>query len=144
MILRTNAMRHQFMSTYWRWPMALLSTYPKLAPCLHTTPWILDSMCWISVFVSGNWILDSTRWWNSVFLKQYSGFQSPGFWYFTSKIFLESSFHQFRNSYSHYMRSLNGMRRRCCVRVWFSGYLVLIIQWCECYARCDWSLPMIY
>ena len=21
---------------------------------------------------------------------------------------------------------------------------LLIIQWCECYARCDWSSPLIY
>ena len=33
MLLRTNTMPHQLMSTYGRWPMALLSTYPKLAPC---------------------------------------------------------------------------------------------------------------
>ena len=27
---------------------------------------------------------------------------------------------------------------------WLGNNLCIIIHWCECYARCDWSLPMIY
>ena len=27
---------------------------------------------------------------------------------------------------------------------WPEKFLLYFIQWCECYARCDWSLPMIY
>ena len=34
---------------------------------------------WIPVFVSGTWILDSNRQWDSGILEMYSGFQSPGF-----------------------------------------------------------------
>ena len=36
---------------------------------------VLDSR----FFISGTWILDSNRQWNSGFLQLYSGFQSPGF-----------------------------------------------------------------
>ena len=31
-----------------------------------------------------------------------------------------------------------------CQRFWKRVYIYIFIQWCECYARCDWSLPMIY
>ena len=46
---------------------------------VNPIPWILDSGCWIPVFFTGTWILDSIPYWDSGFLEPYSGFQSPGF-----------------------------------------------------------------
>ena len=46
---------------------------------LDPIPWIVDSGCWIRVFFSGTWILDSIPKWNFGVLELYSGFQSPGF-----------------------------------------------------------------
>ena len=50
-----------------------------LAWALDFSSWIPDSTHWIPVFVSGTWILDSNRKWDSGFLELYSGFQRPGF-----------------------------------------------------------------
>ena len=38
-----------------------------------------DSRYWIPVFISGTWILDSNRLWDSGFLELFSRFQSPRF-----------------------------------------------------------------
>ena len=46
---------------------------------LDSKPWIPDSKYWIPVFVSGTWILESSRQWDSGFLELCSGFQSTGF-----------------------------------------------------------------
>ena len=47
---------------------------------MDSTIQIPDSRYWIPVFVSGTWILDSNRLWDSEFLELYSGFHSsPGF-----------------------------------------------------------------
>ena len=46
---------------------------------LDPIPWIVDSGCWIPVFFSGTWILDSMPQWDFGVLELYSGFQSPGF-----------------------------------------------------------------
>ena len=46
---------------------------------LDPIPWIVDSGCWIPVFFSGTWILDSMPQWDFGVLKLYSGFQSLGF-----------------------------------------------------------------
>ena len=46
---------------------------------LDPIPWIVDSGCWIPVFFSGTWILDSMPQWDFGVLQLYSGFQSPGF-----------------------------------------------------------------
>ena len=46
---------------------------------LHPIPWIVDSKCWIPVFFSGTWILDSIPQWDFGVLELYSGFQSPVF-----------------------------------------------------------------
>ena len=51
----------------------------SLAWILDSSSWIPDSRHWIPVFVSGTWILDSNRNWDSGFLELYSGFQSQGF-----------------------------------------------------------------
>ena len=40
---------------------------------------IPDSRYWIPVFVSGTWIVDTNRQWDSRFLELYSGLKSPGF-----------------------------------------------------------------
>ena len=50
-----------------------------LAWVLDSSSWIPDSTHWIPVFVSGTWILDSNRKWDSGFLELYSGFQRAGF-----------------------------------------------------------------
>ena len=47
----------------------------KQKPSLHSPQsWIPDSRYWMPVFVSGAWILDSNRWWDSGFLEWYCGF----------------------------------------------------------------------
>ena len=38
------------------------------------------------ILVSGTWILDCNRWWDSGFLELYCGFRSPGFWISKPKI----------------------------------------------------------
>ena len=43
-------------------------------------------MCEKPVFVSGTWILDYNRSWDSEFLEVYSRFQSPGFQISQAKI----------------------------------------------------------
>ena len=47
---------------------------------------IIVFMCEKPVFVSGTWILDSNRSWDSGFLEVYSRFQSPGFQISQAKI----------------------------------------------------------
>ena len=56
---------------------------------LHPIPWIVDSGCWIPVFFSGTWILDSKA--------LYSGYHEqnfPGFWILQARIsqILESGY----------------------------------------------------
>ena len=46
---------------------------------LDSMPQIPDSRYWIPVFVSGTWILNSSRYLNSGFLEMYSRIQSPRF-----------------------------------------------------------------
>ena len=46
---------------------------------VNPIPWIVDSGCWIPIFFSGTWILDSMPYWDLGVLEPYSGFQSLGF-----------------------------------------------------------------
>ena len=55
------------------------SSYYIRGRILDSKPWIPDSKYWIPVFVSGTWILESNRQWDSGFLELCSGFQSTGF-----------------------------------------------------------------
>ena len=56
----------------------LMKENPRPSWILEPFPWIPDPGCWISVFFSGTYILDSIPQWDSGFLQLYSGFQSPG------------------------------------------------------------------
>ena len=62
------------------------------APCNR----IQDSLrFWIPVYVSGTWILNSSRWWDSEFLELYSGFHK--YWIFLDSGFRKQKFPRFRN-----------------------------------------------
>ena len=60
-------------------------------------------MCEKPVFVSGTWILDSNRSWDSGFLEVYSRFQSPGFQISQAKIsWIQESGFSFIGRKTHY------------------------------------------
>ena len=65
---------------------------------LDPIPWIVDSGCWIPVFFSGTWILDSMPQWDFGVLQLYSGFQSPGFRLPRAKFFPDFAFYKQRIS----------------------------------------------
>ena len=59
--------------------LCYMSPHIRESKILDSTPRIPESKYWIPVFVSGTWILDSNRWWDSGIFELYSGFQIPGF-----------------------------------------------------------------
>ena len=52
-----------------------LQENPRQSWIMDSTPQIPDPTYWIPVFVSGTWILNSSRYYDSGFLGLYSGFQ---------------------------------------------------------------------
>ena len=59
--------------------------------------------------------------------------------YFISHHFRTIS-HRFSFKYKVRSKSLVAFKQTG----YYSNKILVFIQWCECYARCDWSLPMIY
>ena len=58
---------------------SICSPHMRESKVLDSTPWSSDSRHWILVFVSGTWILDSSRYRDSGFLELYSGFHQQKF-----------------------------------------------------------------